>query len=123
MFLCSYYTDASFKYRVYLLFSPIQNLEIFILHFNPLKAIPVKGLGGLLGYEMLRIPHCLDNRLTDGGKVVSPMHHFYVSGTHFCLRLSKPQGLVCPEGSGKFKKKNHLIGYRTRDLPVCSTVA
>jgi hypothetical protein len=23
---------------------------------------------------MLRIPHCLDNRLTEGGKVVSPMH-------------------------------------------------
>jgi hypothetical protein len=23
---------------------------------------------------MLRIPHCLDNRLTDGGKVVSPTH-------------------------------------------------
>jgi hypothetical protein len=23
---------------------------------------------------MLRIPHCLDNRLTDGGQVVSPTH-------------------------------------------------
>jgi hypothetical protein len=23
---------------------------------------------------MLRTPHCLDNRLTDGGKVVSPTH-------------------------------------------------
>jgi hypothetical protein len=23
---------------------------------------------------MLRIPHCLDNRLTDGGKIVSPTH-------------------------------------------------
>jgi hypothetical protein len=23
---------------------------------------------------MFRIPHCLDNRLTDGGKVVSPTH-------------------------------------------------
>jgi hypothetical protein len=39
---------------------------------------------------MLKIPHCLDNRLTDGGKVVSPTHqphftpqkhdYFYVSG-------------------------------------------
>jgi hypothetical protein len=28
------------------------------------KAIPVTGRGGLLGCEMLRIPHCLDNRLT-----------------------------------------------------------
>jgi hypothetical protein len=58
------------------------------------KAIPVTGLGGLWGCEMLRIPHCLDNRLTDGSKVVSPTHrpyftpqkHYYfnVSGTHFC---------------------------------------
>jgi hypothetical protein len=63
---------------------------------------------------MLRIPHCLDNRLTDGGKVVSPTHpphftlqkhyYFYASGTHFCLRLSKPQGLVRPEGLSKFKE-------------------
>jgi hypothetical protein len=29
---------------------------------------------------------------------------FNVSGTHFCWRLSKPQGLVRPEGLGKFKK-------------------
>jgi hypothetical protein len=53
---------------------------------------------------MLRIPHRLDNRLTDGGKVVSYTHpphftpqkhyYFYVSGTHFCYRLSKPQALV-----------------------------
>jgi hypothetical protein len=55
-------------------------------------------LGGLQGCEMLRIPHCLDNRLTDGGKVVSPMHpphftpekhYFYVSGTGV-LNISQP---------------------------------
>jgi hypothetical protein len=33
------------------------------------KAIPVRGRGGLEGCEMLRIPHCLDNRLIDGGKI------------------------------------------------------
>jgi hypothetical protein len=58
------------------------------------EAIPVTGRVGLLGCEMLRIPHCLDNRLTDGGKVVSSTHpphftpqkhyYFYVSGCHFC---------------------------------------
>jgi hypothetical protein len=79
-----------------------------------LKAIPVTGHRGLWGCEMLRIPHCLDNQLTDGGKVVSPTHppHFtplkhyyiYVSGTHFCKRLSKPQDLARPEGLGKFKE-------------------
>jgi hypothetical protein len=46
---------------------------------------------------MLRIPHCLDNRLTDGGKVVSPTHpphvtpqkhyYLYVSDTHSGLEI------------------------------------
>jgi hypothetical protein len=43
--------------------------------------------------KMLRISHCLDNRLTDGGKVFSSTHraqptpqkhYFPPSGTHFC---------------------------------------
>jgi hypothetical protein len=57
------------------------------------KAIPVTGRGGLQGCEMSRIPHCLDNQLTDGSKVVSPTHrprfipqkhYFSASSTHFC---------------------------------------
>jgi hypothetical protein len=38
------------------------------------KNIPVTGSGGLQGCEMLRISHCLDNQLIDGGKIVSPTH-------------------------------------------------
>jgi hypothetical protein len=38
------------------------------------EAIPVTGRGGLYGCKMLRNQHCLDNRLTDGGKVVSSTH-------------------------------------------------
>jgi hypothetical protein len=42
---------------------------------------------------MLRIPHCLDNRLTDDGEVISPTYRprstpqkqFPASGTHFPL--------------------------------------
>jgi hypothetical protein len=41
-------------------------------HQSKSKAIPVAGRGGLWGPEVLRIPHCLDNRLTDGGKFVRP---------------------------------------------------
>jgi hypothetical protein len=69
---------------------------------------------------MLRIPHCLDNRLTDGGKVVSPIylprstlhkHYFFpASGAHFCYRLSESQGLVLPGGLGKLKKKIASLG-------------
>jgi hypothetical protein len=78
---------------------------------------------------MLRIPHCLDSRLTDGGKVVIPTHrplstpqkHYYfsASGTHFCWGLSKSQVIVWPEGWGKSKRFIHLIGSRTRDRPKC----
>jgi hypothetical protein len=68
-----------------------------IIHIQNSKAIIVTGHGGLLGCEMLRIPHCLENRLTDGGEVVSltqwphstPQKYFlFVSGTHICYRLA-----------------------------------
>jgi hypothetical protein len=50
------------------------------------KAISITGLGDLYGCEMSRIPHCLNNWLTDGGEVVSltchpsttPKEHFLV---------------------------------------------
>jgi hypothetical protein len=34
------------------------------------------------------------------GRTILPRNilYFYASGTYFCLRLSKPQGLVRPEG-------------------------
>jgi hypothetical protein len=43
------------------------------------------------------MPHFLDNRLTDGGEVVSPMRRRpftprKIPGTHFCWRLSRPKG-------------------------------
>jgi hypothetical protein len=50
---------------------------------------------------MLRVPHCLGSRLTDGGEFVSrtcrprstpPEHYSPASGTHFRCRLSKPPG-------------------------------
>jgi hypothetical protein len=64
-------------------------------------------------------------KLTDGGKVVSPMdrplftpqkHYLYASGTHLCWRLSKSEGLVWPEGLGELKKLIHLIGSGTHNV-------
>jgi hypothetical protein len=78
------------------------------------KAIPITGCGGLQSCKMLRIPHCLDNRLTDGGKVVSSTHQpllyspetlFLCFWYSFLLEADKPQGLVWPERLGKLK--NH----------------
>jgi hypothetical protein len=50
------------------------------------KPIPRTGRGGLYVCEMLRTPHCLDNRLTDGGEDVGltrqerciPQKHLYL---------------------------------------------
>jgi hypothetical protein len=74
----------------------------------------------------LRLPEFLDNRhmkvtrlsalctgcLCPPGKI---------SGTHFCLRLSQPQG---PSTAGRIKSMENPydpIGNRTGDLPACST--
>jgi hypothetical protein len=80
---------------------------------------------------MLGIPHCLDNRLADGGKFLSlthrlrstaQKHYFSASDTHFCYRLNKPQGLVQLEVLGNLREFIHLIGSRTRELPARSIV-
>jgi hypothetical protein len=39
--------------------------------------------------------------LRDGRRFTPQKHYFSASGTHFYLRLSKPQGLVRPEELGK----------------------
>jgi hypothetical protein len=53
------------------------------------KAISVTGRGDTQGCETSRLPHFLDNRLTDSSAVVSLMHRLpftsrKVPGTHFC---------------------------------------
>jgi hypothetical protein len=45
------------------------------------KAIPVTGHGGPKRFEMLRLPHFLDNQLTDGGGVVKPYEPSYPHNT------------------------------------------
>ena len=45
-----------------------------------------------------------------------------IPGTHFCYRLSQPQG---PRVAGRItsmKNFSDTIGNRTRDLPACSAV-
>jgi hypothetical protein len=68
------------------------------------KAISVAAVKAYGVFRCLRIAHCLDSRLTDGGKALPE------------------KGLVRPEGLGKSKKCVQLVGPRTRDLPACSTV-
>jgi hypothetical protein len=53
------------------------------------KAITLTGHEGPQGCETSRFPHFLDNRLTDGGEVISltclpPITPRKIPGTHFC---------------------------------------
>jgi hypothetical protein len=63
---------------------------------------------------MSRIPHFLDNRLTDGGEVVSVGYSTFtprkIPGTQFCYKLSQPQGLNTAEEIKK--KKLHGLSPR-----------
>jgi hypothetical protein len=45
-----------------------------------------------------------------------------IPGTHFCLRLSRPQGHSAAGRIRSIEKCNDLIGNRTRDLEACSIV-
>jgi hypothetical protein len=41
-------------------------MEVLVcMSLRALKGFPLTGRGGLQGYEMLRIQHCLDNQLID----------------------------------------------------------
>jgi hypothetical protein len=76
---------------------------------------------------MPRLPHYLDDRLTDGSEVVSiicqpPFTSRKIPGTHFCYRLSPPQG---HSESGRImstEKSNGRFRIRTCDLPACIIV-
>jgi len=63
----------------------------------------------------------------EGGKVVSPTHRpplppGNISGTHFCWRLSRPQGHSAAWRIMSMKNSSDTIGNWTRDLPNCSAV-
>jgi hypothetical protein len=48
-----------------------KHLQLEDLSFMYISAIPITGRGGPQGCETSRLPHFLDNRLRDGGEVVS----------------------------------------------------
>jgi hypothetical protein len=75
-------------------------LQGYLLCRRKVKSIKVKPWRPI-GCEILRVPHCLNNGLAYGGKVVSSTHwprstpkkHYsFASGTRSCQRLSEPAG-------------------------------
>jgi hypothetical protein len=79
------------------------------------KAIPAINRGGPQGCEMSRLPHFLDNRLTDGGEDVNlrrrpPFTFTKIPGIHFCQNLSRPQDHGAAGRIRSADKSSDLIG-------------
>jgi hypothetical protein len=91
------------------------------------KAIPLQAWGGPEGSRRLRLPDFKTNRhmkvvrlsALRTGRLYLPGN---IPGTHFCLRLSRPQGHSAAGRIMSMKNSNDTIGNRTRDLPTCSVV-
>ena len=63
----------------------------------------------------------------EGGKIVSlthrpPLPPGSIPGTHFCYRLSRPQGHSAAGRIMSIKNSSETIGNRTLHLPTCSAV-
>jgi hypothetical protein len=92
------------------------------------KSSPITCLDRPRGFQEVEAPRLLESRYM---KVVrlSALRtgRLYpagnIPGTHFCLRLSRPQGHCATDRIMPMKKSTDTIGNRTRDLPVCSAVA
>jgi hypothetical protein len=90
------------------------------------KAVPFQGWSDPDVSKKLRFPDFMST-VQDGGKVVSlthwpPLPPGNTPGTHFCWRLSRPQGHSATGRITSLSNSNDIIGNRTRDLPVCSVV-
>jgi len=90
------------------------------------KAVALQAWSGPQGSRKLRFSDFMKTA-QDGGKVVSlrhrpPLPSGNKSGTHFCWRLSRPQGHSATGRIMSLKNSSDTIGNRARDLPVCSVV-
>ena len=90
------------------------------------KAIPLQAWTGPEGSRRMRL---LDFKTVEhkGSKVVSPTHWLplpprNIPGTHFCYRLSQPQGHSAAGRIVSIKNSNDTIGNLTRNLLVRSAV-
>ena len=89
------------------------------------KAVPLHAWSDPEGSKKLRFPDYMTTAHGDG-EVVSLTHRprlppGNIPGTHFCQRLSRPQGHSAIGRIMSMKNSNDTIWNRTSDLPICST--
>jgi hypothetical protein len=85
------------------------------------------GLDRPRGFQEVEAPRFPRQSAHEGGKFVSPTHRRplpqgNIPGTHFCYRLSRPQGHTAAGRIMSLKNSKDNIENRTRDPPACSAV-
>jgi hypothetical protein len=90
------------------------------------KAIQLQALTGPKGSRRLRLPDfkTIGTWWWQGCQPYAPaaLPPGSIPGTHFCLRLSEPQGQSATGRITSMKNSNGTNGNRTRDLPFSSAV-
>jgi hypothetical protein len=89
------------------------------------KSDPITGTDRPRGFQEVEAPRFHDIRHMKVERLPAPRtDRLYpprnIPGTHFCYRLSQPQG---PSAAGRMSMKNSsdIIGNRTRYLPASAT--
>ena len=89
------------------------------------KGFPLQAWSSPEGSRKLRFPYFMTTA-QEVGKVVSLTHRPHlppgnIPGTHFCWRLSRPQGHSAIGRIMSMKNSNDTVWDRTSDLSICST--
>jgi hypothetical protein len=86
------------------------------------KAIPLQALTGPESSRRLRLPNfkTISTWRWQGCQPYAPPGN--IPGTHFCWRLSRPQGHTATGTIMQMEKSGNTIGNRTRDLLVRNAV-
>jgi hypothetical protein len=102
------------------------NLESVFWMDKKGKAVRLQALNSPEGSRKLSLPDFMTTAQDDGKVVIlthrPPLLPGNTTGTHFCLRLIRPQDHSATGRFMSLKNSNDNIGNRTHDLPVCSVV-
>jgi hypothetical protein len=123
---CRYFAHIAFEENLTLCSKLKFEFGVKILQVYKGKAVPLQAWSGPEGSRKLRFPYYMTTA-QDGGKVVTlthrpPLPPGNAPGTHFCSRLSRPQGHSAIERIMSMKNSINTIWNRTSDLPIFSTV-
>ena len=111
----------------YIVANILHDNDIIIIIIISEHSNPCTGLFGSRGFQEVENPRFQDSRHMKvlrlsglgTGRLYPPEK---IPGTHFCQRLSRPQGHRVAEWIMSMKNSNEPIGNRTSDLPACSAV-